>query len=543
MSAFRQLGDQNNHRVATRLGTENIDVVNILVGLLPGVQVTYYGEEIGMEDGEVSFDEGDDPNGCKNETLFDELSRDFERTPFHWDTTENAGFSDSDTTWLPVSKKYKEINLATESAEGVNSHYHVYQEVVKLRQKEPFKTGKMKLLAVSNDILALKWTLQGYDPYIVIINFGNGVEFLNVTDVFGFTTDWIETILSSTGSSFVKGQGKRRKRETQSDFLFDRSLSSAQSLKISPHEGLVARVILKGNENWWKNAVFYQIYVRSFKDSDADGIGDLKGVISKISRLDTFQVDAIWLSSMYKSPQTNFKSINDEYGTMEDLEELLEEAHRVGIKVIVDFIPNHSSSQHEWFTLSENRTDGYDDYYVWKDPVYDGVPNNWVPRWNFISKQVVITSANFQISLYKNSAWKYSEKRKQYYLHQFGEEEPDLNYRCDAVVQEMMVKSILQEIQHYKFLNFKDVMVFWLDKGVDGFVVDSAPFLFEHKEFKDEPLSGENVDTNDYKYLSHIYTKDQTETLDMIYKFRQLLDYYTLYRGGDSRSPFRCITL
>lgn len=136
----------------------------------------------------------------------------------------------------------------------------------------------------------------------------------------------------------------------------------------------------KANEDWWKHASFYQVYPRSFKDSDGDGIGDIKGITSKISHFKDAGVDAIWLSPIYKSPQvdqgydiSDFKAIDEQYGTMSDFKELLDEAHELGIKVIMDFVPNHSSDQHEWFIKSENKEDGFEDYYVWRDE-----PNNWV---------------------------------------------------------------------------------------------------------------------------------------------------------------------
>lgn len=136
----------------------------------------------------------------------------------------------------------------------------------------------------------------------------------------------------------------------------------------------------KADQDWWKHAVFYQVYPRSFKDSDGDGVGDIKGIIEKVNHFKDAGVDAIWLSPIYKSPQvdqgydiSDFKAIDEQYGTMDDFKELLQKAHDLGVKVIMDFVPNHSSNQHEWFIKSENKTDGYEDYYVWRD-----APNNWV---------------------------------------------------------------------------------------------------------------------------------------------------------------------
>lgn len=162
-----------------------------------------------MEDGEVTFQEGDDPNGCNNESSFNELSRDFERTPYHWDATKNAGFSDADKTWLPVSEKYLETNLAAENVDDVDSHYHVYQQLLKLRQLKAFKSGKMKVVAVSRNILAYSRMVKGFDPYVVLFNLGtSSSETVNLADVFGFVAENVEVILSSVGSSFTKGYQK-----------------------------------------------------------------------------------------------------------------------------------------------------------------------------------------------------------------------------------------------------------------------------------------------------------------------------------------------
>lgn len=160
---------------------------------------------------------------------------------------------------------------------------------------------------------------------------------------------------------------------------------NATDVTIHPHESIVARIIISGDRDWWKHAVIYEIYPRSFKDSDSDGVGDLKGIISKVQHFQNLGVDAIWLSSIYKSPQghhdyyvSDYKEIDQDLGTMEDFEELVEIIHEVGIKLIIEFVPNHSSNEHNWFELSENRTEGYDDFYVWKDAVNGTEPNNWV---------------------------------------------------------------------------------------------------------------------------------------------------------------------
>ncbi|KAF2891956.1 hypothetical protein ILUMI_14217, partial [Ignelater luminosus] len=165
----------------------------------------------------------------------------------------------------------------------------------------------------------------------------------------------------------------------------------------------------------------------------------------------------------------------------------------------MDFVPNHSSDKHEWFIKSENREPGYEDFYIWRDGVNGSEPNNW-------------------LSIFKYSAWKYSEKRKQYYYHAFAEAQPDLNYRNPLVVEEM-----------------KDVLKFWMDRGVDGFRMDAVTSLFEDEALRNEPKAGNNVPPYENDYLKHIYTKDLPETYDMIYQWRKFIEEYSNEHDGDAR--------
>ncbi|XP_018334904.1 maltase 1-like [Agrilus planipennis] len=184
------------------------------------------------------------------------------------------------------------------------------------------------------------------------------------------------------------------------------------------------------NWDWWRTAVIYQIYPKSFNDANNDGYGDLRGIISKLPHLADAGVNAAWISPIYASPQvddgydiSNFVDVWETFGTLEDFDELVTASHELDIKIIMDLVPNHSSDQHDWFKLSENRTTGYEDYYVWRDGESSTTPpNNW-------------------ISVFKYSAWKYSEIRRQWYLHQFTEQQPDLNYRNPKVLEEMTVSS------------------------------------------------------------------------------------------------------
>ncbi|XP_055625270.1 maltase A3-like [Toxorhynchites rutilus septentrionalis] len=270
-------------------------------------------------------------------------------------------------------------------------------------------------------------------------------------------------------------------------------------------------------KDWWEKAGFYQIYPRSFKDSDGDGIGDLNGITSKLPYLKELGVRAFWMSPINKSPMvdfgydiSDFRAIQPEYGTMQDFENLVKEAHRLNLKVIMDFVPNHSSDKHEWFIKSEARESGYEDFYVWDDGIPNPAGGRNLPPTNWLQA-------------FRRSAWQWSENRQQYYLHQFTVEQPDLNYRNPVVVREM-----------------KDVIRFWLDKGVDGFRVDAVPFLFEvvklqNGSYPNEPTSGLTIDPEDFDYLDHIYTQNQPETLDMVYQWRELVDQYQQENGGETR--------
>uniref|UniRef100_A0A1L8EBI2 alpha-glucosidase n=1 Tax=Haematobia irritans TaxID=7368 RepID=A0A1L8EBI2_HAEIR len=269
-------------------------------------------------------------------------------------------------------------------------------------------------------------------------------------------------------------------------------------------------------KDWWQTAQFYQIYPRSFKDSDGDGIGDLQGIRSKLSYLKSIGVNATWLSPIYVSPMAdfgydiaNFFDIQKEYGTLDDFDELIAEANNLGIKIIMDFVPNHSSDECEWFQKSVNREKGYEDYYVWSDGYVDELgqrhpPSNW-------------------LQAFRGSAWQWNDKRQQYYLHQFAVKQPDLNYRNPNVVAQM-----------------KRVLTYWLDRGVAGFRIDAVPWMFEALpdatgRYPDEPKSNYTEDQEDSAYLLHIYTQDQPETIDMVYQWHQLLEDYQRVHGGDTR--------
>ncbi|CAH0700171.1 unnamed protein product [Spodoptera exigua] len=261
---------------------------------------------------------------------------------------------------------------------------------------------------------------------------------------------------------------------------------------------------------WFKSAVVYQIYPRSFMDSNGDGIGDLTGIKNKLPYLQDLGVDAIWLSPIYKSPMYDFgydiadyKSIATEYGTMDDFDALMAEAKRLGVRVVLDYVPNHTSNESEWFQNSINKVGNYSEYYIWAD----GIPD--------ANNQSILHPPSNWLSVFRNSAWEYNAKRNQFYLHQFVIGQPDINYRSPLLREEM-----------------KEVLRFWLRKGVSGFRVDAVNMLFEvdpadfNNKYPDEPVSNTTSDPNDYGYLLHPYTKDLNETYYVVYDWRDVLDEF-----------------
>ncbi len=216
------------------------------------------------------------------------------------------------------------------------------------------------------------------------------------------------------------------------------------------------------HKKWWKEAVVYQIYPRSFNDSNNDGIGDLRGVIEKIDYLEDLGVDAVWLNPVYKSPNddngydiSDYRAIMDEFGTMEDLEELMEKLHERDIRIIMDLVINHTSDEHQWFEESRKSKDNpYRDYYIWKDGKNGGPPNNWR-------------------SFFGGPAWEYDEQTDQYYLHLFSKKQPDLNWENEKVRRDLF-----------------DVIKWWLEKGIDGFRLDVINLISKDQRFLDGTKEG-----------------------------------------------------
>ncbi|MFP3728702.1 glycoside hydrolase family 13 protein [Priestia filamentosa] len=212
-------------------------------------------------------------------------------------------------------------------------------------------------------------------------------------------------------------------------------------------------------KQWWKEAIAYQIYPRSFMDSNGDGIGDIKGILSKLDYLKELGIDVIWISPIYKSPNddngydiSDYKAIAEEYGTLDDFDELLEAVHKRGMKLIMDLVINHTSDEHPWFIESRSSKDNkYRDYYIWRDGKEAREPNNWE-------------------SIFGGSAWEYNEETDDYYLHVFSKKQPDLNWENPAVRENL-----------YEMVNW------WLDKGIDGFRVDAISHIKKIEGLPDLP--------------------------------------------------------
>ncbi len=252
---------------------------------------------------------------------------------------------------------------------------------------------------------------------------------------------------------------------------------------------------------WWQTGVIYQIYPRSFMDSNGDGIGDLNGIIQRLDYLsDILGVDALWISPIFPSPMHDFGydvsdycGIHSMFGTMHDFDRLLEETHKRGMKLLLDLVPNHTSDEHPWFIESRSSRDNPKrDWYFWRDALPNGgFPNNW-------------------LSCFGGSAWEYDEHTDQYYLHTFAKQQPDLNFRNPEVVAAML-----------------DAMRFWLDKGVDGFRVDVITGMIKDEQLRDEPINPNWDGVDPYASLLHIYSSNLPEVHSIIRQMRDLIDSYS----------------
>ena len=263
------------------------------------------------------------------------------------------------------------------------------------------------------------------------------------------------------------------------------------------------------SESWWKGAFIYQIYPRSFYDTNNDGIGDLPGITEKLDYIASLGVDGIWISPFFTSPMKDFgydvsdyRDVDPMFGTLEDFKTLLTRAHDLKLKIIIDLVLSHTSDQHPWFTEKP-------EYYVWADPKPDMFgeripPNNWV-------------------SIFGGSAWEWYEERQQYYLHNFLKEQPDLNFHNPDVQAEAL-----------------DIAKFWLDMGVDGFRLDTVNFYFHDRELRDNPPRDQALGAatqfegeDPYSAQNHIYDKSRPENLEFIKRLQSLCDKYSAFTIGE----------
>ncbi len=251
---------------------------------------------------------------------------------------------------------------------------------------------------------------------------------------------------------------------------------------------------------WWQTGIVYQIYPRSFADSGSDGIGDLPGIRAKLPYLESLGVEALWISPVYPSPMadhgydvSNYVDIHPLFGSLADMDALLADAHARGLKVLLDFVPNHTSSEHPWFIEARSsRASPKRDWYLWADPKPDGSPpNNW-------------------LSVFGGPGWTLDAATGQYYCHAFLKEQPDLNWRNPEVRRAMY-----------------EAMAFWLDRGVDGFRVDVLWHLIKDAALRDNPKNPDYLsEQTPYNALLPVYSTDQPEVHELVHEMRALLDRY-----------------
>jgi alpha-glucosidase len=273
------------------------------------------------------------------------------------------------------------------------------------------------------------------------------------------------------------------------------------------------RSILAADPDWWRGAVIYQIYPRSYQDSNGDGIGDLAGITSRLDHIAGLGVDAIWISPFFRSPMKDFGydvsdycDVDPMFGTLADFDTLVARAHGLGLRVMIDLVLSHTADVHPWFVESrKDRTNPNADWYVWADPKPDGTPpNNW-------------------LSIFGGSAWEWDGRRQQYYLHNFLTSQPDLNFHHMPVQDALL-----------------DVARFWLKRGVDGFRLDTINFYIADKYLRDNPplppeLRNNTIapSVNPYNHQLHLFDKNQPENLEFLRKFRAVLNPYNAAAVGE----------
>ncbi|XP_022090707.1 uncharacterized protein LOC110979322 [Acanthaster planci] len=554
------LGHHGVHRIASRLTKEHAGAANMLLLTLPGTPICYYGDEIGMTDVLITEDELMDIKALNDMPRWEIKTRDRQRTPMQWTADPYAGFTSSvNGSWLPVppEEEFTKVNVAVMD-EDPNSVLRMFKALTKLRaEKRTLRQGPTaKFVHNTLNVVSYIRELEGErERFFVAINFGQDTTFEN--DFFDRAngalpvegTVVVGTDMSRVGErvqlnkialrvgegilvlldeivevqdqnwwyQYFRPANLTPKAKGECAYIIHMELTFATCVAIFLCVLTPSFAAGFGPDEWWKNTIIYQIYPRSFMDSDGDGVGDLDGITSRLEHFNDLGVGTVWLSPVYKSPMADFgydvadfKDIDPIFGTMADFDELITKAHRLGLKLMMDFVPNHSSDQHAWFLESKKNKDTsnpYKDYYMWEDPkqgcspVEECVPNNWV-------------------SLFGGSMWEWVPERQQFYLHQFLKEQPDLNYRNPQVRAAM-----------------DDVVRFWLEKGVDGMRVDAIRHMYENEDLQDEPpnpdytpVPGEQAQ---YDSLLHTKTVDLPELHDVIKNWRQIFNEF----GNDAGYP------
>lgn len=267
------------------------------------------------------------------------------------------------------------------------------------------------------------------------------------------------------------------------------------------------------NKDWWRGATIYQIYPRSYQDSDGDGVGDLAGIVQRVPYIASLGVDAIWISPFFTSPMKDFGydvsdycDVDPMFGTLADFDAIVDTAHSHGIRVMIDLVLSHTSDQHDWFLQSrKDKTNSKEDWYVWADPKPDGTPpTNW-------------------LSIFGGSAWQWDVRREQYYMHNFLASQPDLNFH-NTNVQDALL----------------DAATFWLNRGVDGFRLDTINFYFHDTELRDNPALAQEKrnstiapSVNPYNHQEHLYDKNRPENLNFLRRLRAVMEPFGAAAVGE----------
>ena len=286
----------------------------------------------------------------------------------------------------------------------------------------------------------------------------------------------------------------------------------------NPGADLAAAARPSSDETWWKHAFVYEIYPRSFGDSNGDGIGDLNGITAHLDYLQKLGVDAIWIAPMYPSPQVDFgydisdyENVDPQYGTLADFDKLQTAANQHHIRVILDMVMNHTSDKHKWFIESaSSRNNPKADWYVWNDGIPASSPgvNDYQRKYMHHGPKGDVVPPNNWVSLFGGSAWEWVPARQQFYYHKFYKQQPDLNYRNPAVEKAMF-----------------DTMRFWLDRGVAGFRLDAIPTLFEDPQLRNEPESG-GLNAQGDPILEELYTSNLPEVHGFIRRMAAMARKY-----------------